>query len=1055
MKKILEICLQWRVLVLAFVVLVTLVGVQSVLRLPIDAVPDITNVQVQVLTQAPSLGPVDVERRITFPVESAMSGLPGLTQVRSVSRFGLSAVTVVFEEDMDLLRARQLISERLIQARERMPPGVSPELGPLSTGLGEIFQFEVRSDRMCAAGQPDTEACHTPMELRSTLDWFVAFQLRSVPGVVEVNAFGGELKTYEVAVLPDRLRALGVSLNSLFEAIERNNGTSGGGYLVRAGEQLLVRGEGRIQSLDEIGDVLIETRSDGVPVRVRDVARVHFAPLIRQGAVTRDGRGEVVTGIVMMLVGANGRAVVEDVKARLQVIAPSLPPGVRIDVFYDRSELVQRTIHTVAKNLAEGALFVVAVLFLLLGSLRGGLIVAAAIPFAMLVAFTGMKALGLSGNLMSLGAIDFGIVVDGSIIVVENAVVFLAAAAKGQGRPLSYEEAAKVVLNSTLDVRRAALFGEAIIVLVYVPILTLAGVEGKMFKPMAITVLFALGGAFIASLTFVPVLVASLLRQKPEEHEPFVVRLLHRVYPRLLAAVMGAPRLVIALCVVLLAVTAVVGSRMGAEFVPRLDEGALAIQIMRLPSVSLEESVRGATRFEQVMREFPEVITVVTKTGRAEIATDPMGVELSDVIVALRPPAEWRTAHTREALIARISERLAEALPGMGFSFSQPIELRMAELISGTRSDVAITLYGDDLGTLERLSGQIQAVARGVPGATDVRGEQLAGLPTLEVTVDRAAASRYGVSVRDALDAIEVIGGRGVGEVYEGERRIRLQVRLPQALRDDMDQVRLLPVSGPSNTQVPLGQIASIQVVDSPASVSREAVRRRTNVEVNVRGRDLAGFVREAQQRVSAQVHLPPGYVLHWGGQFENLAAASERLAVAVPLALGLIFILLYMAFGEMKTALLIYLNVPFAAVGGVLLMRARGMPFSISAGIGFIALFGIAVLNGVVLLTTVKKLRAEGRSAEEAARKGAEGRLRAVVMTATVAALGFIPMALSSSAGGEVQRPLATVVIGGLISSTFLTLFVLPTVYAYLFQDDARPPPQAADTETVGPPAP
>ncbi|MBK6529801.1 MAG: efflux RND transporter permease subunit [Deltaproteobacteria bacterium] len=1056
MKKLLEFCLQWRVLVLAFVVLVALVGVRSVLALPIDAVPDITNVQVQVLTQAPSLGPVDVEQRITFPVESAMSGLPGLTEVRSVSRFGLSAVTVVFEEDMDLLRARQLISERLIQARERMPPGVSPELGPLSTGLGEIFQFEVRSDRPCAEGQPDTEACHTPMELRSTLDWFVAFQLRSVPGVVEVNAFGGELKTYEVAVLPDRLRALGVSLNHLFEAIERNNGTSGGGYLVRAGEQLLVRGEGRIQSLDEIGDVLIETRADGVPVRVRDVARVHLAPMIRQGAVTRDGRGEVVTGIVMMLVGANGREVVESVKARIHEIAPSLPPGVRLDAFYDRSELVNRTILTVAKNLAEGALFVVAVLFLLLGSLRGGLIVAAAIPFAMLVAFTGMKALGLSGNLMSLGAIDFGIVVDGSIIVVESAVVHLAAAAKGQGRPLSYREAADVVLSSTLDVRRAALFGEAIIVIVYVPILTLAGVEGKMFKPMAITVLFALAGAFVASLTFVPVLVASLMRQKPEEHEPFVVRLLHRVYPRLLARVMGAPRLVIAVCLALLVVTGLIGSRMGAEFIPRLDEGAMAIQIMRLPSVSLEESVRGSTRFERVLREFPEVTSVVSKTGRAEIATDPMGVELSDVIVGLRPPAEWRTARTREALIARISARLAEALPGMGFSFSQPIELRMAELISGTRSDVAITLYGDDLGTLERLSGQIQAVARGVPGATDVRGEQLAGLPTMEVTIDRAAASRYGVSVRDALDAIEVIGGRGVGEVYEGERRIRLQVRLPQSLRDDMDQVRTLPVSGPSNTLVPLGQIASIQVVDSPASVSREAVRRRTNVEVNVRGRDLAGFVREAQARVRSQVRLPPGYVIHWGGQFENLAAASERLAFAVPLALGLIFVLLYMAFGEMKTALLIYLNVPFAAVGGVLLMRARGMPFSISAGIGFIALFGIAVLNGVVLLTTVKKLRAEGRSAEEAARKGAESRLRAVVMTATVAALGFIPMALSSSAGGEVQRPLATVVIGGLVSATFLTLFVLPTVYAYLFRDDdAEPPPEASDTETAAPPSP
>ncbi len=1052
MKKLLELSLRWRVLVLAFVVLVAAVGARSVLGLPIDAVPDITNVQVQVLTQAPSLGPVDVERRITFPVESAMSGLPGLVEVRSVSRFGLSAVTVVFEEDVDLLRARQLISERLVQTRERLPEGVSPELGPLSTGLGEIFQFEVRSDRPCAPGQPDTEACHSPMELRSTLDWFVAFQLRSVPGVVEVNAFGGEMRTYEVEVLPDRLRALGVSLNALFQAIERNNATSGGGYLLRAGEQLLVRGEGRIQSLDEVGDVLIDTREDGVPVRVRDVARVHFAPMLRQGAVTRDGRGEVVTGIVMMLVGANGREVVERVREKIHEIAPSLPPGVHVDVFYDRGELVRRTIRTVATNLAEGALFVVAVLFVLLGSLRGGLIVAAAIPFAMLVAFVGMRALGLSGNLMSLGAIDFGIVVDGSIIVVENAVVHLAAAAKGLKRPLSYREAADVVLGSTLDVRRAALFGEAIIVLVYVPILTLAGVEGKMFKPMAITVLFALAGAFVASLTFVPVLVATLLRQKPEEHEPPVVRVLHRVYPRMLGAVMGLPRLTIAISLALLVGTGFVASRMGAEFVPRLDEGALAIQVMRLPSVSLEESVRGATRFERVLREFPEVLTVVSKTGRAEIATDPMGVELSDVMVSLRPPSEWRTAHTREALIARISARLTEALPGMGFSFSQPIELRMAELISGTRSDVAITLYGDDLGTLERLSGQIQAVARAIPGATDVRGEQLAGLPTLEVTVDRAAASRYGVSVRDALDAIEVIGGRGVGEVYEGERRIRLQVRLPQALRDDLEQVRTLPVSGPSNTLVPLGQIANLQVVDSPASVSREAVRRRTNVEVNVRGRDLAGFVREAQERVRARVHLPPGYLLRWGGQYENLAAASERLAFAVPLALALIFLLLYMAFGELKTALLIYLNVPFAAVGGVLLMRLRGMPFSISAGVGFIALFGIAVLNGVVLLTTVKKLRAQGRSVREAARKGAESRLRAVVMTATVAALGFIPMALSSSAGAEVQQPLATVVIGGLVSATFLTLFVLPTVYAYLFRDEAAPTEESTDAETAAP---
>jgi cobalt-zinc-cadmium resistance protein CzcA len=614
---------------------------------------------------------------------------------------------------------------------------------------------------------------------------------------------------------------------------------------------------------------------------------------------------------------------------------------------------------------------------------------------------------------------------------------------------MTYREAANIVLSGTLDVSRAAVFGGAIIALVYVPILTLAGVEGKMFKPMAMTVLFALGGAFVASLTFVPVLVAMFLRKHTEEKEPWAIRRLHRIYPRLLAPVMSSPRVVMLVSGLLLASSVLLATRMGAEFVPRLDEGALTIQLLRLPSVSLEESVNGSTRFEKVLREFPEVVSVVSKTGRAEIATDPMGVELSDALITLKPPDKWRTAHTREELIQKMAARLGAALPGMGFSFSQPIELRMAELISGTRSDVAITIYGDDLGSLERLSNEIQATVRGVAGASDVRGEQLAGLPTLEVTVDRSAASRYGVAVRDALDAIEAIGGRQVGEVYEGERRFRLQVRIPASLRDDMDQIRGLPVSGAAGPLVPLGQIANIQVVDSPASVSREAVRRRTTVEVNVRGRDLAGFVREAQERVARQVVLPAGYVIAWGGQFENLAAASQRLAVALPLALGLILVLLYMAFGALKPALLIYLNVPFAAVGGVLLLWLRGMPFSISAGVGFIALFGIAVLNGVVLLSTVKKLRAEGRTAREAAREAAERRLRAVLMTATVAALGFMPMALSTSAGAEVQRPLATVVIGGLVTATSLTLFVLPTLYAWLYRNDdtLRPGPGSSDS--------
>ena len=604
---------------------------------------------------------------------------------------------------------------------------------------------------------------------------------------------------------------------------------------------------------------------------------------------------------------------------------------------------------------------------------------------------------------------------------------------------MTYREAAEVVLDSTVEVRRAAVFGEAIIVLVYLPLLTLAGVEGKMFKPMALTVLFALGGAFVASLTFVPVLVATFMRDGHETREPFLVRLLHRVYPPLLARTMRHPKAVVAAAVGTLVLTAGVASTMGSEFIPRLDEGALAIQIARLPSVSLEESVAGGTRFERVLSEFPEVLTVVTKTGRAEIATDPMGVELSDAMVMLRPPAEWTTARTREGLVAAMSERLNARLPGMGLSFSQPIELRMAELISGTRSDVAITIYGDDLSALERMSLAVQAAIREVPGASDVRGEQLAGLPTLEATIDRTAAARYGVNVRDALDAIEAIGGRAVGEVYEGEFRYRMQVRLPSALRDDLEQLRQLPVSGAENVLVPLGQISSFAIVDSPASVSREAVRRRTVVEVNVRGRDLAGFVADAQARVHERVPPVPGIVLGWGGQFENLETARARLAVAVPLALMLIFVLLYMAFGEVRTALLIFLNVPFAAVGGVLLLAARGMPLSISAAVGFIALFGIAVLNGVVLLTTLKKLRAQGKSPLEAAREGAESRLRAVVMTASVAALGFLPMALSTGAGAEVQKPLATVVIGGLISATCLTLFVLPTVYAWLARPSGR----------------
>jgi heavy metal efflux system protein len=1034
MQTLVQLCLRYRLLVLAFVVSVCVIGVHSALELPIDAVPDITGTQVQVLTQAPALGPVDVERTVTFPIESAMSGMPGLNTLRSISRFGLSSVSIVFDDDVDELRARQLVSERLNQAREHLPPTAAPELGPQATGLGEIYLFEVKADNKCAAGAPDTDACYTPMELRTLLDWFIAFELRTLPGVVEVNSWGGELKTYEVEVLPDRLRALNVSLNELYSALERNNATAGGGYLVRAGEQLVVRGEGRIKSLEEIADVLIEMRDDGVPLRVRDVARVQIAPYLRQGAATRDARGEIVTGTVLMLTSSNGREVAERVREKLLEIAPALPEGVHIEPFYDRAELVSRTIRTVATNLGEGALFVVAVLFLLLGSIRGGLIVAAAIPFALLVAFTGMRWLGLSGNLMSLGAIDFGVVVDASIIVVENAVVQLLAARRSQQQPLSYAQAADVVLGSTLDVRKAALFGEGVIVIVYIPILSLSGIEGKLFQPMAITVLFALLGAFIASLTFVPVLTATFLRNARTE-EPRIVRALHRWYTPVLDWALVRPRQLLAVCGLAFAAALFIASTLGAEFVPRLDEGSVAVELRRLPSIALDEAVRGATRFEAIIREFPEVTTIISKLGRAEVAIDPMGLEQADILIHLKPRDEWQTADTKEGLVEAMQQKLEREMPGISGAWSQPIELRMAELTSGTRADLAIKIFGDDLAQLERLSAQVQAVVLRIPGAQDVHGEHLTGMPQLQISIDRAAASRYGVSVSDALDAVEALGGRAVGEVYEGERQFRLQVRVPEALRDDVEQVRRLPVRGVVGPIVPLGQVATLSLQDSPASITRDNARRRTNVELNVRGRDLASFVLAAKAAVTEQVQLPPGYLLRWGGQFEHLSEAAGRLAIAVPLALLLIYVLLYAAFGAGKPTLLIYLNVPFAAVGGVFSLALRGMPFSISAAIGFIALFGIAVLNGVVLLTTINKLRAQGRSPLEAAREGARARLRAVTMTATVATLGFIPMAVSTSAGAEVQRPLATVVIGGLLSATFLTLLVLPSVYARIYR--------------------
>lgn len=1022
LNRVFEFSLKNRFIILVFAGLLVVFGVIAMRDLPIDAVPDVTPNQVQILTNAPGLGPVEVESFITFPVETAMSGLPGIELIRSVSRFGLSAVTVYFDEDMDVYFCRRLVMERLPSAREAIAAELgSPEMGPISTGLGEIYQFEVRGEGYSA------------MELRSILEWDVAFKLKSVPGVVEVNTYGGELKTYQIQLDAEKLVAYDLAIDQVFSALEQNNANAGGAYIEHAGEQYLIRGEGLVDGLEDIENVVVAARNDGTPVYIRNIATVDFAPMVRQGAVTRDGRGEAVTGVVMMLIGENSRVVVDRVKRKVAEIEKSLPPGVTIDTYYDRTELVRKTIRTVATNLGEGALFVVVVLFVLLGNLRAGLVVAAAIPLSMLVAFIAMNYVGLSGNLMSLGAIDFGLIVDAAVIIVENCVRVLNQKRAELGRALTKEERMRLILAGSVEVRRASLFGEMIIISAYIPILTLEGIEGKMFRPMALTVIFALVGALILSFTVIPTLCSFFLREGAKEEEPRVIRWAKRVYVPLLESTMSRPLATAGAALAIFLTSLSIAPFLGAEFIPRLDEGTIALQAWRLPSVSLEESVRSAGMIEKMLMRMPEVQTVVSRTGRAEIATDPMGVEISDIYVILNPHEEWPKPKTRDELIAEMDEALGAAVAGAQFSYSQPIELRVQELIAGVRSDVAITIFGEDLDVLKRVGDDVVRVVSKVPGAADTKAEQVAGLPYLRVIIDREAIARYGINARQVLDTVEALGGRTVGEVLEGQRRFAMQVRFRPEDRANVQRISEIRVADPSGRLIPLAQLAEIRVEDGPAQISRENIHRRLAVETNVRGRDLASFVAAAQEAVDQQVDLPPGYWIEWGGQFENLQRASGRLAVVVPMTLFIIFTLLYTTFGSVRPALLIYLNLPLAATGGILALALRGMPFSISAGVGFIALFGVAVLNGVVLISYILQRHREGMSAHDAAVAGAQVRLRPVLMTALVASLGFLPMALSTSAGGEVQRPLATVVIGGLITSTALTLLVLPTVYAWL----------------------
>lgn len=1018
-----------RAIIIVALIAFTLLGVRAAVTLPIDAVPDITNVQVQVITPAPALSPVEVEQYVSVPVERALAGIPNSTEVRSVSKYGLSVVTVVFRDDTDIYFARQLINERMREAQEAVPEQYGkPELGPITSGLGEVYQFTVTNEHLSL------------MQLEELLDWQIAPQLRVIPGIVEVNSFGGEDKQYQVVLDPKRLQAAGVSVAQVAEALHNSNANAGGGYIEHAREHFVIGTDGLVKNLDDLKSVVIGATPHGVPITVATVGEVQFGARLRRGAATKDGAGEVVVGVTLMLLGENSRIVTEAVKSKLAAISPTLPEGTHIEPFYDRSLLVGRTTMTIGKNLLEGALLVILVLFLLLGDLRAGMVVATTIPLSLLFAVVVMKATGISGNLMSLGAIDFGLIVDGSVIIVENAVRRLSEMQVAAARPLTGAERLRVVESATLEVRSASVFGEAIIAIVYIPILALIGIEGKLFRPMATTVLLALGGAFILSLTLVPVLTSYLVRPKAGAHETWLLRLAHRAYLPLLQGALRHRWLTITAAVAALAVAVLLFVRLGAEFVPQLDEGDLLVEARRLPGIALSESVATSLRVEKALADIPEITHVVSRTGAPEVATDPMGLEQSDIYVGLKPPDEWRSGVSKEDIGKEISERIERLVPEVAGGISQPIQMRTNELIAGVRSDVAAIIYGADLEQLLELGEQAGALLQTIPGAEDVRVEQVAGLRYLRIAPDRAKLARYGLSVADVNQITETLAvGHESGEVLEGERRFAIVVKTQHGFDGSEDAIASLPLKSVSGQIVPLGDVANLTFQRGPAQVSRQNQSRRLTVEFNVRGRDLLSVVKEAQAKLASGVHLPTGYRVEWGGQFQHYEEAKARLLVVVPAALSLIGFLLWMAFRSTRTALLIFLNVPFAVVGGVLALALRSMPFSISAGVGFIALFGVAVLNGLVLVSFSRHLEEQGVDHVTAIRQAAELRLRPVLMTALVAALGFLPMALSTAPGSEVQRPLATVVIGGIISATLLTMLLLPVVYAFFGRDSSR----------------
>lgn len=1049
LERLIRFAVAHRWLMLLLTLGVSLLGVWSFRQLPIDATPDITNVQVQINTHAPGYSPLESEQRVTFPIETALAGLPRLQYTRSLSRYGLSQVTVVFDDGTDIYFARQQVAERLQQARVQLPAGLEPELGPIATGLGEIYMYTVEPEpgAVRADGQP-----WSATDLRTLQDWVVRPQLRQVRGVTEVNTIGGFARQIHISPDPARLVAYGFTLQDVVAAIADNTRNIGAGYIERNGQQYLVRVPGQVGSLEALRNIVLDRR-DGVPIRVRDVAQVGEGSELRTGAATQDGR-EVVLGTVFMLVGENSRAVAQAAAARLREVSRTLPPGVSVHAVYDRTALVERTVATVRTSLVEGALLVIAVLFLLLGNLRAALVTAAVIPLAMLMTITGMVRGGVSGNLMSLGALDFGLIVDGAVIIIENCLRRFSERQRQLGRPLNRDEHHVLTVAATVEVIRPSLFGIAIIATVYLPVFGLSGIEGKMFHPMAFTVVLALSAAMALSLTFVPAAVALFLGGRVQEQENWLTRWAQRVYSPALSWALRARWVVVVMAALLVAASGWAASRMGTEFIPSLDEGDIALHALRIPGTSLGQAVSMQVLLEERIKSFAEVERVFSKLGTAEIATDPMPPSVADTFVILKPRSLWPDPGKPKAELVAEIEHAVRQLPGNNYEFTQPIQMRMNELISGVRADVAVKLYGDNLDELVEVGERIEAVVRSVDGAADVALESTTGLPLLAISPDADSLVRYGLNQAAVQQAISIaVGGEVAGQMFEGDRRFDLIVRLPETLRSDPARLVDLPIAlattRPSVDEashladwasggpgvVPLRELARVEIVDGPNQINRENGKRRVVISANVRGRDLGGFVTELRRRIESDVDVPAGYWVDYGGTFEQLIAASQRLGVVVPVTLLMIFGLLFAAFGSARDALIVFSGVPLALTGGVLALWLRELPLSISAGVGFIALSGVAVLNGVVMISFIRRRREQRERLDDAIREGALGRLRPVLMTALVASLGFLPMAYNVGAGAEVQRPLATVVIGGIVSSTLLTLLVLPALYRLAYR--------------------